>query len=70
MLYLFWYNRQKNTSMKAYCLKQKDQTKTFEFFIHGGKLNKTLCIWRPFLVLTLATDAQKNEKKILLGKSS
>ena len=40
MLYHFWYNRQENTSTNLYYLKQKDQPKTFEFFIQGGKLNE------------------------------
>lgn len=63
MLYLFWYNRQKNTSMKLYCLKRKDQTKTLEFFIHGGKLNKTFCILIPFLILTFEIDTQNKKRK-------
>lgn len=48
MGYLFWYNRKKNTSMKMCCLKEKDRTKTFKFFIHRGTLNKTLGILIPF----------------------
>lgn len=66
MLYLFWYDRKKNTSMKVRCEKQKDQTKTLKFFFHRGTLNKTLGILITFLILTLHIDNQK--KKTLPGR--
>lgn len=61
MLYLFWYNRKKNTSMKACCLKQKDLTKIFKLFIHRGPLNKTLGKLITFLILSLEIDTQKKK---------
>lgn len=68
MLYLFWYNRQKNTSMNLYYLKQKDQAKTFEFFIQGGKLNEAQYILIWFLILIFEIDTQKKEEKTLSGR--
>lgn len=61
MLYLFWYDRKKNTSMKVHCQKQKDQTKTFKFFIHRGTLNKTLGILITFLILTFHMTIKKRK---------
>lgn len=65
MLYLSWDNRQKNTSMKLYCLKQKE-LKHLSFFIHRRKLNKTLCTLIPLLIPTLDTDTLK--KKTVPGR--